>query len=100
MFSVAQMKKPAKQRGDSTSTYLVFRSTEPWDTLKAQLLAKISSTLKPQKLAFDDYTLSFTVPRHSKNPLPLSLTQDFQQLLQRTLKTKKDPTAIILLRQM
>jgi hypothetical protein len=90
------MKKPVKQRGEGSSTYIVFGSIETWDTLKAQLLAKISVFLDPRTLVFEDYKISFTVPRHSKTPLPLHSLEDFRQLLQRALKTKKDPTANIM----
>ena len=89
------MKKSAKQCGDGTSSYIVSSSSEPWDTLKAQLMAKISQILNPTCIAFEDYYVTFTVPRHSKNPLPLLSSDDFTQLLQRTLKMKTNPTAKI-----
>jgi hypothetical protein len=95
VFSIAEMKKPAKQRGDGSSSYIVFTSSEPWDTLKAQLMAKISQILDPTPITFEDYHVTFTVPRHSKTPLPLLSSDDFTQLLQRTLKTKTNPTAKI-----
>jgi hypothetical protein len=90
------MKKPVKQRGKGSSTYIVFGSDEPWDTLKAQLLAKILALLNPYMLVFEDYKISFTVPRHSKTPLPLHSSEDFKQLLQQALKMKKDPTTNIM----
>jgi hypothetical protein len=95
VFSIAEMKKKAKQRGDGTSSYIVSTSSEPWDTFKAQLMAKISQILDPTRIAFEDYHVTFTVPRHSKSPLPLLSSDDFTQLLQRTLKTKMNPTAKI-----
>jgi hypothetical protein len=97
VFSIADMKKSSKLRGAGTSSYIVFLSSEPWDTLKAQLLAKISNILDPDHIAFEDYHITFTVPRHSKTPLPLVSSDDFAQLLQRTLKTKMNLTAKIVI---
>jgi len=67
IYTPSQMKKDEKKRGDPKNTFLQLRSDEPWDTLKAQLLAKISNILKPVTLEFANYGFYFTVPHvHTK----------------------------------
>jgi len=61
-YTVAQMRKPKKKRGKPAgSTFLQLSDTEPWDTMQAQLLVKISSILKPSILLFENYQVSFMI---------------------------------------
>ena len=54
IYPAAQMKKEAGKRGTAKNTFLQLESMEPWDTVKAQLLVKIDSILKPTTIDFDD----------------------------------------------
>jgi len=62
IYTAAQMKKEAGKSSAMKNTFLQLESTEPWDTVKAQLLIKIDGILKPTTIDFDDYTFSFSVP--------------------------------------
>ena len=62
IYTLSQMKKPVKKRGDARSFSLKLESSLEWDAFKAKVLAKIDSVVKPAILSFDDYTVRFTVP--------------------------------------
>ena len=72
IYTAAQMKKEAGKSGATKNTFLELESTEPWDTVKAQLLIKIDSILKPTTIDFDNYTFSFSVPWVHTKPTDLS----------------------------
>ncbi|KIK81086.1 hypothetical protein PAXRUDRAFT_156936, partial [Paxillus rubicundulus Ve08.2h10] len=56
-------------------------SDKPWDTLQAQLLAKISQPLTPNMINFNDYNVSFYIPCVLPKPgLPLSCEENFENL--------------------
>jgi hypothetical protein len=84
------MKKDEKKRGNPKNTFLQLGHDEPWDTLKAQLLVKISNILKPTKLEFDDYGYSFTVPRIHTKLTSLDDQTSYTFMVDRALRSK-DP---------
>ncbi|KAG1808900.1 uncharacterized protein BJ212DRAFT_1302802 [Suillus subaureus] len=57
VFSAAKMKK-AKTKCEPISASVDLNSNEPWDTLKAQVLVKMSNTIKPHVLNFNNYALT------------------------------------------
>ncbi|KAG1735074.1 uncharacterized protein EDB91DRAFT_1083818 [Suillus paluster] len=87
MFSDAQMQKPQKQR-KSVNTFMVQSSDIKYDTLKAQILAKISENLKPKITAFKNYTIAWTIPQTQASSIPLSSAADYQFLLRLAVKQK------------
>lgn len=95
IFTMSQMKKDTKKRGDPKNFFLQLSSTVEWDTFKAQLLEKISSALKPPQIHFDDYNFTFHVPRHHKTITELSTEADYVFLTGRALKATSDPVANI-----
>lgn len=54
--------KNTKIKCEPISTSVNLNSNEPWDTLKAQVLMKISNAIKPHVLNFDDYALILISP--------------------------------------
>ncbi|KAH7907681.1 hypothetical protein BJ138DRAFT_1014114, partial [Hygrophoropsis aurantiaca] len=72
ILSAAEMKKAPSKRIVKNESF-DLNDNEPWDTLKAQILQKISTTLNPQVLDFDDYDVTFYIPRILTKP-GLSLT--------------------------
>ncbi|KAG1802392.1 hypothetical protein EV424DRAFT_1545205 [Suillus variegatus] len=66
------------------------------DTLKAQILQKISEKLKPKTLAYENYSVEWYVPQLQTAPLALSSTDDYKFLLEHALK-REAPTAIIVI---
>ena len=59
--SAVEMKK-SQAKWMLKGVEFMFNLDEPWDTLKAQILAKIESILKPKHLDFDDFDVSFFIP--------------------------------------
>ncbi|KAG1725773.1 hypothetical protein EDD22DRAFT_853643 [Suillus occidentalis] len=94
MFSYSEMKKP-KARRSGEPAIIKLSNDKPFDTLKAQILKCISEALKPKKLAYDDYKVTFTVARHQTSPLSLKKQSEFDHLLECVLKMKA-PAAKIL----
>ncbi|KAG2034351.1 hypothetical protein BDR03DRAFT_984454 [Suillus americanus] len=83
VFSAAKMKK-AKTKCKPISTSVNLNSNEPWDTLKAQVLVKMSNVIKPHILNFDDYALTYQIPRVLPKPgLSLITQADFDGMMKR-----------------
>jgi hypothetical protein len=74
VFSAAEMKK-AKTKCEPISASVNLNSDEPWDTLMAQVLVKISNVIKPRILNFDDYALTYQIPRVLPKPGLSLITQ-------------------------
>ncbi|KIJ13992.1 hypothetical protein PAXINDRAFT_100357, partial [Paxillus involutus ATCC 200175] len=91
--SAVEMKKAQSKRVPKNSSF-VFNLDEPWDTLKAQILAKVSMAINPQVIDFDDYDVSFFIPHILPKPgLSLANQADFDVLIKRAKNlTAKDPT--------
>ncbi|KAG1895219.1 uncharacterized protein F5891DRAFT_984425 [Suillus fuscotomentosus] len=60
ILSASEMKK-AKSKREPVNTSIDLRTDEPWDTLKAQILVKISTAINPRMLHFDDYSLTYHI---------------------------------------
>ncbi|KAJ7737435.1 hypothetical protein DFH07DRAFT_753034, partial [Mycena maculata] len=96
VFSREQMKKAKSSRGAPAGTDIrKLDHTVPWDTLKAQVLAAISSVLNPTALVFEDYSITFTVPRQVTTPIQLNDGTKYDHLVENALKIKKDANAKI-----
>ncbi|KAJ7024997.1 hypothetical protein C8F04DRAFT_1400862 [Mycena alexandri] len=77
-------------------TDLIYMTNdEPFDTLKAQILVRIAAVYAPDKLNFDDYNVSFTVPRLVKDAIGLD-AQSYTHLLKNAQKMD-DPAVKILI---
>lgn len=89
----SEVTKPSSKRTLKSAT-LQLKSDEPWSTLEAQLLAKISALLKPKRLNYEDYQVYFYIPRSIPKPgMILSNEDDYAILLQRATTLKRpDPT--------
>ena len=86
-YNSTEMAKPKSKREPCT-TFLCLCSDLPFDTLKAQLLVKISGIFEPTILSYDNYVVTFSVPRHSKDPLPLITDEDYKFMITRATKAK------------
>lgn len=89
------MKKAKSSRTPERSDIVDLRSDKPFDTLKAQVLVKIADILNPNQLKYDDYNITFTVPRKITNPLPLDSAAKYQHLVTHALQIKTMPSAKI-----
>ena len=79
LFSYAEMQKKVKDRA-SKSTRFTLTSDEPFDTFKAQLLARISKVLKPPTLRFEDYGITYVIKKKQKKT-SLESKDDYDFLL-------------------
>ena len=93
IYSISQMKKIAKTRGDPKRSVMVLNSDEPWDTFKAQTLTRVEKVLKPPTISFDDYKVTFTVPRLQKTT-DLEDEESYEFMIGRATRSG-DPTAVI-----
>ena len=82
------MKKSPKQR-KANNTFLQLKSDREWDTVKAQLLEKVSQTLCPRLINFNDYDFTWSVPRHQSSQMQLRTSEDYQFLIAHALKPKE-----------
>jgi hypothetical protein len=67
---------------------LELESSEPYDTLKAQILVQIASALNPPKIIQEDYNISFTIARAVSIPLALQSESDYNFLVKQATKGK------------
>ena len=81
-FSSAEMKKASSKRVPKNSSF-ELRTEEPWDTLKAQLLVKVSDALgDAANLDFSKYDFMVNILRVISKPgLPLASETDYDFLL-------------------
>ena len=93
MTPTSEASKPAL-RHVVKCAMLQLKSDEPWSTLQAQLLVKISALLKPRMLDYKQYQVYFYIPHSIPKPgMILSNEGDYDILLQHVLALKKlDPT--------
>jgi hypothetical protein len=69
---------------------------KPFNTLKAQVLKCISEALKPKKLGYNDYRITFTVARHQTSSLSLKKESEYEHLLECVLKMKAPAVKILI----
>jgi len=74
IFSVAKLAKPQAHR-EPTAHFLVLSYDLEWLDLHAWLKIKACNVLFPRQVAIDNstYEITFCIPRHVPNPLPLTL---------------------------
>ncbi|KAG2344341.1 hypothetical protein BDR05DRAFT_1018672 [Suillus weaverae] len=91
--SAAEMKKPASKRTSRNQTF-ALNLDEPWDTMKAQMLIKISDALNPGLLSHEDYEISWFIPHVLPKPgLSLLNEKDFDVLVKQAANLKgNNPT--------
>jgi hypothetical protein len=90
------MAKPKVKRGDPKTDFLRLDKDEEWDTVKAQVMAKIDLILKPPTIAYNDYNIMFTIPHFSPHPMPLDSEKKYTYLVEHALKAKSPSVKIII----
>lgn len=93
--------KKAQSKQAPVSTSLELWSDEPWDTVKAQFLVKISDALSPQNLDFTDYDTRFYIPHSLPKPgIELVMPENYASLVTRAHNlTSNTPTVNITIRR-
>ena len=83
IFSAVEMQKACSKRVPKRASFQL-QTDEPWDTLKAQLLAKITDTLNPTTIDFSQYDITIAIPRViSKTGIPLTSEAEYKIFLRR-----------------
>jgi hypothetical protein len=95
-FSAMQMKKSKSKRGDPLNDFMQLSENCVWDTMKAQILVKISELLQPKTIDYDDYSVSFSIACHLPQPMPLNSAEKYNYMLERALKNKTDPAVKVI----
>ena len=92
MLSAMEAKKPVSKRVTKNQSFQLS-TNESWDTMKAQILAQISDTLKPSFLDFANYSVNYYIPRVLPKPgLSLAIEHDYTLMIRRARSmTAKDP---------
>jgi hypothetical protein len=90
VFSASEMAKIVSKRHAKTVS-LSLNTSEPWDTVMAQLFVKIDFMLKPHvpTIDFTGYDVMCTIPRVLAKPgISLTCEADYTMLLDRISKIK------------
>jgi hypothetical protein len=94
IYSLSQMKKDAKKCGNPKTVSLALNSELEWDAWKAKMLVKIDSVLKPTNIIFEDYILTFTIPRVHPKATSMDDEDSYKFMVGRASKGK-DPNVSI-----
>ncbi|KAJ7769664.1 hypothetical protein DFH07DRAFT_938223 [Mycena maculata] len=86
--------KPAAKKPTKTAIFTLHNS-EPFNTLKAQILVRIASALHPAQEDYNDYNITFTVPRQVTDPVTLDSDETYTHLVGHALKINSTPCAKI-----
>ncbi|KAG2119226.1 hypothetical protein BD769DRAFT_1390529 [Suillus cothurnatus] len=95
MYSITQMQK-AKKQCKSINTFLVLSPKLEFDTIKAQILEKISEGLKPKIITFEHYSVAWTIPRTQASSMLLCSPTDYQFLLNLASKQKTPSVNLVI----
>jgi len=98
ILSTSGAKKSVSKREPKMHS-VQFSTDKPWDTLKAQLLAKISIALNPPIIDFAQYNIMFYISCILPKPgLPLMSQEDFDIMNNQAHNlTTKNPTINLLI---
>jgi hypothetical protein len=81
ILTAAEMNKVVSKCITKTISFSLA-TDEPWDTMKAQLLAKICSKINPPTIDFSHYDILFFIPRVIPKPsFPLILETEYSLML-------------------
>ncbi|KAI0039703.1 hypothetical protein FA95DRAFT_1577424 [Auriscalpium vulgare] len=96
IFSAAEMLK-AKTKREAVNTYMHLASDEPFDTWCAQLLVKVDAACQSKTLDFKNYNVKFSIPRISREPLPVKTTDNYAIMISRASNSRKAvPICVVL----
>lgn len=87
IYSSAQMKL-AKSKHEAVGRSLELESKEPWSTVSVQILVQIDDALSITNFDINNYKISYTIPHHVSQPLPLTSVTSYAHLIANTTKGK------------
>jgi hypothetical protein len=89
IFSSVDMKLAASKR-KPMGRLLALSSSEPWDTIKAQILSALDKALSPANINIDDYEIAYVIPRIVTQALPLESETDYGHMISKATKHNTD----------
>lgn len=87
---------PKARRGHPELEPFKLNNDEPYDTLRAQILRTIDKLVSPPKINWEDYDITYTVPRQQTTPMKLNNEDKYAHLVECALKIKANPCVKIL----
>ncbi|KIM88453.1 hypothetical protein PILCRDRAFT_3440 [Piloderma croceum F 1598] len=69
---------------------LALSSSEPWDTVKAQILSTLNKMLSPVNINIDNYEISYVIPHIVTQALPLKSETDYGHMISKATKHNTD----------
>ncbi|KAK6974651.1 hypothetical protein R3P38DRAFT_2811670 [Favolaschia claudopus] len=97
MFTAAQLKKPKSSRGPPMSDFFKLMSDADWPACKAQIRTILRTMLELEAVNLSNYDVTFTIPRHVKDPMTLQNSTQYEHLVSTALQIKASPAAKILI---
>ncbi|KAK7031924.1 hypothetical protein R3P38DRAFT_2774390 [Favolaschia claudopus] len=97
MFTAAQLKKPKSSRGPPMSDFFKLMSDADWPACKAQIRTILRTMLELEAVNLSNYDVTFTIPRHVKDPMTLQNATQYEHLVSTALQIKASPAARILI---
>ncbi|KAH7905763.1 hypothetical protein BJ138DRAFT_1105714 [Hygrophoropsis aurantiaca] len=94
VFSKSQMQNDEKKR-KLTNKIFQLSAAHEWDTLKAQILEKTVECLDPKTISWDDYDITWFVPRIQPTHFALASSSDYAILLEHAMKPKTAAASIV-----
>ena len=89
-----ELKKLASWQEPKRASF-TLATNKPWDTLKAQLLAKINGVLQPNNISFANYHIKYYISCVLSKPgLDLESEEDYEGLVDRSCNTKSNSPMI------
>ena len=93
IYSKTEMEKGEKQQKPS-NTFLQLKSDLEWDTIKSQLLEKISQALCPKTISYTKYDITWVVPHYQSSHMQLQTEDDYKFLLAHALEPKEPAVSV------
>ena len=69
-------------------SHTIFNEDSEWDTMKAQVMARIDMILKPATISYANYSIQFPVPCYSPQLMLLNKSEKYTYMVEYALKAK------------
>ncbi|KAJ7708061.1 hypothetical protein B0H17DRAFT_1124845 [Mycena rosella] len=96
IFTAAEAIKSKSAKKPTKTAILSLHNSEPFDTVRDQILVGIASALHPPQADYNNYNITFTVPRQVTDPITLDSEENYTHLVVHALKITTTPSAKII----
>lgn len=90
------MKEPKARRGRPETDIFELNDDEPYDRLRAQILVHIDQLISPPSINWEEYDITYTIPRQQTTALKIDTPEKYEYLLKCAHNIKSNPGAKIL----